>query len=357
MSTKFVEGFDHVSSVGLLGAKGWTITLPGGGGTAGITTGRTGGQALYLDTNSTGANIPGASKSLPAAYTSVVIGFGVWVSARPNQTTEFLCLRAGSTLTIRLAQDVNGHIVVLNSGGSGFTCPSVLNLSTWYYVEVKAVIAGGSGTIELHLNGATELASSTLNMGSTGVDNVLMTCGSPPPGFGISHIAGQYRFDDMYLLDAASGSAPWNTFLGDVVVETLYPTSDGGHTDWAPDSGSAHFSRVNEHTSGTYPDGDTSYVADSTVGHRDSYGCSDLSVLAGTVFAVQSNLYARKDAAGGRQLAAVARVGGTDYDGASVVLGTSYAYLSEIRETNPATSAQWTIAGVNAAEFGVKVAA
>jgi hypothetical protein len=161
-------------------------------------------------------------------------------------------------------------------------------------------------------------------------------------------------YDDVYVLDSA-GSVN-NTFLGDQHVETIYPNADGNYGQWTPSSGTSHNALVNEH-SGTYPDGDTSYVSDATVGHRDSYALGDLSVLSGTIAAVQSAMYARKDDAATRQIAAFIRRSSTDYDGATATLATTYAFYTEIREQDPSTSAAWDIAGVNAAELGVKTVA
>lgn len=350
MTLKLIEGFDHVSSTGPLGTKGWSFVTDSQS-PIGITPGRITGNAFFITENSTASNIGAATKSLPSALLNFVVGFAFQTSNRPTQTTEFLMLRAGSTNTLRICQDTTGHMVILNSGGSGFT-GSVLNINTWYFLEVKVVINGASGSFSTQINGVTDIATTTLNFGSSGVDNIQPIGGTPPAGTGLSHFAGTNYYDDMYVLDTSA--SPNNNFLGDVTVETLYPSADGAHLQWTPDSGTAHFSRVNEHT-GSYPDGDLSYVADDVSGDRDSYVYNDLIGTLGSVFAIQTNAYARKDDVGVRQINMVARPTTTDFDGAAQTLSTTYGYFSEIRETNPDTSSQWTIAQVNASEFGVKV--
>jgi hypothetical protein len=138
--------------------------------------------------------------------------------------------------------------------------------------------------------------------------------------------------------------------MGDNRVETLYPVADGANTAWTPNSGTAHWSRVNE----TTPDDDTSYVSSSTPGDRDSYVYGSLSTLTGSVHGVQTNLRARKDDAAARQVADVIRIAGTNYDGTTTGgLTTSYLYYSQIHNQAP-TGSDWTIAGVNTTEFGVK---
>jgi hypothetical protein len=350
MTLKLIEGFDHVSSPFTLGAKGWSVNDPVGAGNGlAMVTGRIAGRALNLFTSSNADNIPGLDKSLPATYTKVLIGFGLWLNARPlDPSIPFLQLRNGTTAILNLSQTSAGKLQV----GGGTAGPTTIATGTWYFVELKVFINGASSTYELHLNSASEIASTVYSGGSTGINNISFTAGIPPAGFGSGHFNGQYSFDDLYVLDWSA--SPNNDFLGDVVVETILPSADGGHTDFTPNSGTAHFSRVNE-ASGTYPDDDTSYVASNTVGNRDSYAYGDLTTLAGTIFGVQRNLYLRKDSAGTRTVKPSTRISGTDYDGSAISPSTSYGYASDIQETNPATSAAWTISDVNGAEHGLKV--
>ena len=93
-----------------------------------------------------------------------------------------------------------------------------------------------------------------------------------------------------------------------------------------------------------------------TVGDRDLYTAGALATSAGTVYAVQTNLYARKDDAGTRQVCKTIRQGGTNYDGSAKTLGSSYQVYSELDNLDP-TGADWTIANVNGDQYGIKVVA
>jgi len=53
-------------------------------------------------------------------------------------------------------------------------------------------------------------------------------------------------------------------------------------------------------------------------------------------------------------MVAVIRRGTTDYVGADLSPSTSYTYGLQIAQTDPSTSAQWTEANFNGAEFGYK---
>ena len=69
---------------------------------------------------------------------------------------------------------------------------------------------------------------------------------------------------------------------------------------------------------------------------------------------MQHCLSLKKTDAGVCTVAPVIRHSGVDYPGAAITPGTSYAYGLAIAATNPGTSAAWTEAGFNAAEFGYK---
>ena len=130
------------------------------------------------------------------------------------------------------------------------------------------------------------------------------------------------RLDDVYVCDT-SGSRN-NDFLGDVKVVTLRPNADTAQADFTPSAGSVHYSLVAEAPD---DDGDATYVESGTVGHKDLYGYQDLTGTPAAIMAVQLATVARKDDAGSRSLRAVLKSGATTANGATRVLGTSYAAL------------------------------
>ena len=89
-----------------------------------------------------------------------------------------------------------------------------------------------------------------------------------------------------------------------------------------------------------------------TVGHEDLYAYQDLTGTPAAIMAVQLATVARKDDAGSRSLRAVLKSGATTANGATRVLGTSYALYDDRFEVDPATGAAWTKAGVDALEAG-----
>lgn len=327
MALQLLEGFDHFSA-SILPAKGWGA----GGGSAAIVGGRL-GQAACVPIAPTALQ-----KTLPGTYSTIIAGAGI-VAQDPNNNQgrliDFATAAGGFVGGVGI---VSNQLALINNG-VGFVKigPTRLISGNWNYIEVKLVI-GTSGSIEVKLNGVIEIAATIVNTGTTNLAKISL----------VSQFTNN-TFDDVYVLDT-SGSKN-NTYLGDIRVETLFPTADGAHTAWAPDSGTAHFSRVNENT-GTHPDGDTSYVLDSSPGDRDTYTMSDLSETTGTVFGAQTSMYARKDDGATRQIARVIRQSGTDHDGTAQTLTSSYVFYTQLDELDPAGS-DWTTASVNADEFGL----
>ena len=331
-----VEGGDHISA-SLFIQKGWSLGMDG------VQAGRVRGQSWRLNNSPTAHSI---NKILPSTYPSVVVGIGFRITTNglsdgtPNHAILSLLTAAGGAVAT-ISTDASGRIAVSGTAGVVATGTTVTLLNTWYYVELKLIV-GTSGSCELHLNGVPgEILSTVGNFGTTNIGRVSMS----EPGNNLSDLF----LDDLYVQDL-TGSAPNNDFLGDVVVETLFPSSDGTHLDWTPVPSGTHFNKVNE----TVPDGDSTYVSDLTPGDMDTYNVNPLAAVSGTVYGVVTNLYARKDDAAGRQIAPVIREAGADHVGATTIgITTSYLFYRQVWQNDP-LGAPWTIASVNSSEYGIK---
>jgi hypothetical protein len=146
------------------------------------------------------------------------------------------------------------------------------------------------------------------------------------------------------------GQGSVNTsFLGEVRIMTQMANAAGTYSQWTPSSGS-NYADVNE----TIEDGDTSYVATSTVGNMDSYNFTDLT-NSPAVAGVQVNLWARKDDVGAREIQPLVRIGGTNYLGTTQTVVTGYADYMQTYDVSPATGTTWGASEINGAEFGVNL--
>jgi hypothetical protein len=275
----------------------------------------------------------------------MLCGFAWSTRVTNNNNQQFFQFRtaaAAVVCSIRVNSST-GKLEVLNSANSVIATGTTVFVSGYRFIEIKAFANGASGTVEVHVDGVVEIASTTVNIGSTAIGQVLFQNVASGGTVGLATTV-----DDIYVLNT-SGSTN-NTFLGDSRVATVWPSGAGSHTQWTPLSG-ANYTNVDE----TTPDGDTTYNFDSSVGDIDSFPTVGVDADA-TVYGVQTNLYARKDDTGTRQIADVIRQGSTDYVGSTVTLASGYSFYSQIHDQDP-TGSDWTAATVNADEFGYKLVA
>ena len=213
--------------------------------------------------------------------------------------------------------------------------------NNWYYFEMNGTIADAGGTCTVRIDGVQVISftGDTKNAGtSTNIDGIKLQG---------SNSGGNY-FDDVYVLNN-SGGAPYNTFLGDVRINTLVPTAAGSDTGFSPSTG-ANYAAVDE-----LPYSATDYVSATSSGTRDLYTLGDLTGNY-NVLAVQNNLIAKKTDAGGTAIKSAIKSGGTIYYGSNVTLSANDQVISDLRTADPATSTTWTQSGVNALEAGMEIA-
>ena len=272
-------------------------------------------------------NFGGGHNGLAVACGFYEVG-GVHVDLRVTGGRVFQVTRAGTVLA---------------------TGTTVLAPGVWYYIEFKVFVHDSTGTVDVKINGVSEIAltgQDTRNGGTGVIGEFYIGTLSTNNNF-------DPAYDDLVLLDT-TGSAPNNTFLGDVRVETLTANGNGNSSQLVGSDGNStdNYLLIDEST----PNSDTDYVQSATVGDKDTYTYSDLTPTTGTIFGVQAVPFARKTDAGTRSIKSVARLSATETDSADAVLMTTYRYFPDMRETKPGGGA-WSISDVNSAEFGVKVSA
>jgi hypothetical protein len=335
MTMLFCDSFDHYTMAQLAGK----YDLIGTTDFASIVGGRNGGSAMNMSNHNNNYIM---AKALPAG-SSFVLGMAFKPNGAPGRLFSLYDNATGEQLQLH----TDGSILQVRRGGGTLLASGtrVLTSGITYYVEFKFTIANaGSATVKIDTVTEISFSGDTQQQAGATADRLYFWGGdNQNQSFG--------TMDDLYVCD--QGGAQNNDFLGDITVQVLLPDGAGGHTQWTPNA-STNFSRVNNAT----PDDDTTYISDGTAGDRDTYTYGNLRPTTGTVLAIQPVPYARKDDAGVRTIAPVIRIGGVDYDQASLPnLSTTYQFLEEIVELSPATGVAFTVAEVNGAEFGVKMVA
>lgn len=297
-------------------------------------------QAASMGSNAGAVANVALNKSFGTNYTVGCIGFG-WYSTATNSKSLMVVLD-GTTEQISVRTNSSSVLTVTRNGTVLATGSTVLATNTWHYIELKFTIHNSAGVVQVKLNGAAEIAS-TSSLDTTNTANAYWN------GFGFHVSYSDTRYvDDVYVLDTSTGS---NTdFLGPVVVAARYPDANGNHSDWTPNGGS-NMGCVSE----TFEDGDGSFNQSATAGHIDTYTMQNLPAAAGSVFAIAQHTVAAQDGGAARTIRQKVRIAGTNYNGANVNTSATYQMFSEYRDVSPATTSAWSVSEVNGMESGYEL--
>lgn len=357
MSLLFLDSFDHYATIDL-GLK-WSATS--GSATIAATSGRRGGGAMQIPDNTTMRKDIGGARTLITGFAMKITGFTTssdpssssssihWMTLGNADGTHLYC-SVFSDGSIGVYRRITTSASSAGYGLLGRTTGGVLQPNVYAYVEVKATIsASATGQVKVLVNGVAVLnlvniitisAFSTIETISRVLLIGVSGPGSPNNTF----------FDDLYICDSA-GTVN-NDFFGDVRIDVVKPNADGTYRDFVPDTGTAHFSRVNEAVADQ-----TSYVASSTIGAKESYQFEDLASIVGVVRGVQIVDVSIKDDAGARSISHLVRSGISEEFSSAIPLSTDRKFYTSVHERDPATGGNWTQTSINAAEFGIVVAA
>lgn len=366
--------------------------------------GRFGGNA-WGATNSSGAVI---RKTVATAVTGTM-GFSfAWCGASITSIIASFMDSASTQVDVRVTGA--GQLIVTRNGTQiGSTSTNALTSGVWYRIEFKTTIDPSAGVIEVRVNGSsTGWIPSTSGLNTRATAN---TSFNQIQIGGASNSSTHNYFNDWLYTDSNSPNA---NFLGDKRCFLLSPNADSSvqwtntWASWAASTvmvvgqqykdGNGNVQQVTAVTSdaktgsspptwattggspttdnhvttvvigsGSNPgahnwmavseipeDSDNSYNTDSTPGDVDLFSHPNLPAGAQNIAAVNNVLVARKDDAGTRSIASQIKSGATTSTGATVALSTSYVFIDQIAETDPNTSAAWTVSGVNSMLGGYK---
>jgi hypothetical protein len=343
MALLWIEGFEDIGTslgsnpapTGVLSRKYPTVIYPD---YTVLRAGRVAGYSLECT-----AGWPDIRTPQLTTNATMVVGLGYWFDA--DYSGRLFGLYDGTTLGMNVHKEYGGELGVYR-GSTQLAVTSGLGLvtSTWYWIEFKTLCNSSAGTYELRVGGVSKLSASSQNTkaGSNNYHNVFQMLGAAN---------GKCRYDDIFILDGSGSSN--SSFLGNRKVVALYPNGDvAGYADFTCSSGSTHYALVDENP----VNDDTDYVEDGTIGHKDLWDYPSLAGTGSNVSGIQINSMVRETDAASMTLNTLIKSGATEDVGTGEVIGsTSYRSLRRISETDPDTGLPWTVSGVNAAQFGIKV--
>lgn len=345
MALLFCDGFDHYTASS--DSQKWDGQVYGISSTFtyGSDYGRESGGGIY-----TGQANRGRWHILDSTAQTLYQGVAIKIGSI-TVPGGLLSLWDGNTVQVCLCVETSQKLCVrrgkANDGTTLDTSTYVLARDRWYYIEWKVYIHDSAGTVDVRVNGSSVLALTSQDTQNTanayadrcGVGNTL-NWGS----------TAQITYDDYYCIDTTGSYC--NDWLGDVRVPAHLPTDDGYYTEMTPSAGS-NYECVDENP----PNDDDDYVSEDTATEIDTYDHAAASATSGTIYAVVTWMYARKDDGGTRQIRAVARHSSTDGNGDTHTISDTYHFWPGIFYVNPSTSSAWTVSEFNAAEFGQEMIA
>ena len=337
MAIVWIEGFEAFGQTNAVAVVGFSTkyAIVNGPTNVRVADGRVSGKSVNL-------TISTAYFQTPSLTTNATLIVGFAVQFVSYAAIRIISLYDGATEGMNLRIKADGEFEIYRSGTLlATTVGAAIGTSTWAYIELK-VVCGNTGSYELRINGVNVLSdgSEDTQQGA----NAYHTAVRFLPGNNSSTL-----YDDMYVLDGSGLTN--NDFLGSQRVLAFRPNAEGTSIVWTPSAGTDNSAMIDEDT----VDGDTTYVESAGSGDTDLYGYSDISAMT-DIKGIMISTDCRETDATPFSLASVVESGGTQSDGTPEPIGsTSYVTRHRIVEQDPDTAAQWTLSGINAAQFGVKI--
>jgi len=256
--------------------------------------------------------------------------------------------RDGSTIHLNGRVTATGAIAMyrgstlLGTSDAIFTAGSAVA----HYIEIQMTIHDSTGAITIMADNTEVLALTgidTQNGGAAEINVIEFHEGTDDKT--------RIQISDIYVTNEV-GDSPYNSFLGPLIVETLFPDGNGTDSDFTGSDADSTDNYLHVDESPTH-DSDTSYVESTTNTNRDTYTFGALVSTTGALRGIMATAVA-KHGGGGDNILMSTRPIATDHDSSAYALTAAYAPVDHVWQISPETSSAWTIAEVNDSEFGIE---
>ena len=336
MAVIYSEGFDTYGGIGSLSdpdcyRKGWSNRWY-------TRAGRINGTSMQIS----GYN--SFRHQLPSDKTSAnkTIGFAFRKEDNSAGHIDLMQLRNGDGEVLTIGFNTSQQLIVQIGGVLEATGTTVLSDTSWHFIEFNSVISA-TGSYELRLNGQLELQDLSVDTTNGAVEYwYIHTMNAGPTS------NSEPKIDDLYITD---DSGSYNTgFMGPLHIETIFPDADVTK-QWTTSTGTDHYALVDNDSLD-----DATYVESSTTGQRELFDFPASDVSTKDVYAVCVKADMGITGVLPVDVNFVTKSSGTTDVASAIAVSSPTRYMiSEVVEEDPDTSAAWTKAGFDAAQFGVEV--
>lgn len=278
--------------------------------------------------------IVGLHVKMPDDGLQRILGFE-WENGLGSFSTQFMLAMNGQRgITV-----TNANINVAYAVSE----PNVFFPEVWYFLEVRLDIPNNQ--IVVRVNEDIVINAEFIAPKQQGT-NILRLYNKD------SFSSTRKKFDNLYIIDANTGAAPFDNFLGEIVVHTSLPNTDAGANDWdIVGTGTDHFAQVDDPVIN-----DADYLTSETVGDIEFFGVEDVPTDTLQVLAVGIATRMRKEAGGTGYFRTKARVGATVADMPEHNPSSNFTTTLDIMHYKPSGGA-WTIEDANDLHIGAEVLA
>lgn len=351
MSLFFMDGFDHYDGTVANIASSYLAQS----GNALVTTRvRNGTHSIRGTSSGAGYLIIG----LPALRNVLGVGIGYWQDSA-NSGNKMICAfcndtgaYGGVTYNVYVQLLPSGAIEVRRSSSVGTilgtSATSILTMSAWNHIEVRALASNTVGQVQVRVNGVEVLSltgvdtvhSGTEYFGAIEIDTSAIT--------GTNGSGNTRFFDDIFAWDG-EGSVN-NTFIGDKRVTILNPNNNTAVAEWTVVGAASPVQAIN-----TTNDGDTSYItASDSVPVTSEFELEDPDSTIGQIAGVMTVVVAKKVLSGTAIIEHQLVVSSSATADANHSITDSYAYYNRVHELNPNTGMPWTNSTLATAKLRLK---
>lgn len=297
------------------------------------TGGRDNGPCLRIQGVGAGSGFNSSVEKTYDSQQTWIVGMRMKVTNLPTLSPwYFLKFQDSATVHVQIGIGTDGTLKAYRNTSLLGSSTNALTTDTLYYVEVKVKIDDSVGTVDIHVNGVSWLSLSgqdTRNAGNASANAIYW-------GQGTTAVSTYTYYCDVYIADTQAGQV--TDFIGPQRCDARFFTADGNYTDWTPSTGANRYGVVDDN-----PANDDTDYATGAAGNKMTLKTLALGYTPATIYGVKLTGVMKKTASGTINVKRLARKSSTDYSSGNLAPpDTSYLHISEVLETDPATSAAFT---------------
>jgi hypothetical protein len=331
----------------------------------------TGTTSVYVGSDAAGSIGNSLRKVIPAATTKMGVAARFYIPEAPIHNYKariFDFMTSDSRVShVAVVVDANGALrfyqggnyTASNSIGTLLaTTDPIIGMASWNHIEVQINVHDTLGWIRVAVNGQHRYASATNLDTKNGTDSILSVM-THQYYDGTGDSTDDFYMDDLYMYDftgtaavetdwcpTVDGSGVATNYMGEYDVVYLPPNGDTATAAFLKSTGTVGYQLIDE----TTPD-DADYIYSTAAGDLSEFDLTDLDPKYTYIRGLQLLGRLSKTDSGAAQTQFGMHSASSTSDATARVITTIPTYWWDFMNVDPASSARWTRASLNAAKI------